>query len=482
MARTKLPAKKEFGEGGYRFRRYRDSKTVFTVRVRMEPDTEHDDRWWSPGRRVELSQPDDKAELLELAGTYHWELTHPDEVASITEAENERRQSLADYLQHWREIRESDTRLKSDTLERENVELTRIEKYLGDVPLSTVTAVKIEDAYARMVTDGVSEYTHARTHSKLKAVLELAVDEELLPANPAAKVKRNRPRTPKRDKERQAERRITPAEATALTSRLVDEQPDGLRVAIWLARFTGMRRGEVLGLRWSDINTDTFTIHVRYQLDRHGELREPKTPESVRDLPFTVPIWRYLSNWRDIQQEQFAKGFRRKVNGEWVTVKPKWTTRTPVCTNHVGDWWSTGNFNRALRVYFAKCGMGEFTDRTTFEAQRSNGDGEKVRYDCTRASGYVGAGLHSLRHAYATELVSNNVNPKVAQALLGHSDIQTTLNLYAETLPEDMKSAVSLLATRQFEGYSDLTDPSPMTPEEVENFDAYMDAMINFTM
>lgn len=480
MARTKLPAKKEFGEGGYRFRRYRDSKTVFTVRVRMEPDAEHDSRWWSPGRRVELSQPDDKADLLARAKAYRWELMHPDEVAAAAETENERHQTLGDYLQHWRDVREADTRLKRDTLVRENVELTRIEHYLGDVPLCTLTTADIEDAYAQMVADGVSDYTHARTHSKLKAVLELALDDGLLLTNPAAKAKRNRPRTPKRDKARQVERRITPAEAKALTQRLVDEEPDGLRVAIWLARFTGMRRGEILGLRWSDIDTDTFVIHVRYQLDRHGELREPKTPESVRDIPFTVPIWRYLSHWRDVQKEQFAQGFRRKVKGEWVIVKPKWTNRTPVCTNRVGDWWSTGNFNRALRNYFAKCGLGKFTDTTTFKAQRLNSEGEKVLYDCTRSSGYEGAGLHSLRHTYATELVSNGVNPKVAQSLLGHSDIQTTLNLYAETLPEDMKAAVSLLATRQFDGFVDFTDPSPRTPEEIENFDAYMDAMVNF--
>ena len=61
----------------------------------------------------------------------------------------------------------------------------------------------------------------------------------------------------------------------------------------------------------------------------------------------------------------------------------------------------------------------------------------------TRKTGYVGASLHSLRHTFATELVAKRVDPKTVQALLGHSNIETTLQLYAEAVEENMREAMT---------------------------------------
>ena len=77
-------------------------------------------------------------------------------------------------------------------------------------------------------------------------------------------------------------------------------------------------------------------------------------------------------------------------------------------------------------------------------SSRKNKDGSPMVQ--TRKSGYIGASLHSLRHTNATELVTNKVDPKTVQALLGHSNIQTTLQLYAEAVEENMRAAANVHA------------------------------------
>lgn len=488
MARTKLPNKTQFGDGGFRFRRYKSSKTLFSIRVRMEPDSTHKTRYWSEARKVELSEPDAKSELMELAEQYKWELNHPDEMKARADADAKRHQTLREYLDRWRKRRLDAVKvgtIKDETVEREEVELRHIDYYLGDIALADITADVITGAYAAMADDGVSDYTRARTHAKVKRVLKQARLDGLVATNPAEDLPSDaRPKQPKIAKEKKDERRITSAEADKLASRLLSEEPDGLRAAIWLARTTGMRRGEILGLKWSDIDPDEQVIRVRRQLGKKG-LKNPKTYESSRDLPLSAPVWRYLENWRERQQEQFRSGLRkrdgngklvRNARGEYVTARKRWSDNTPVCTNMDGNPWDVNNFNRAQRIYFSKCGLGEFTDRTEFTSSRRNQDGTPMKQ--TRKTGYVGASLHSLRHTYATELVADKVDPKTVQTLLGHSNIQTTLQLYAEAVEENMRAA----AVKHALHVATEEDYALRTPEDIAAHEAWIDECLSNPM
>ena len=481
MARSKLPAKDIWHEGGFRFRRRGGSKTQFSIAVRMSADDEHGSWWFSPQIRVELQNPDDKAELLALAERYRYELLHPEEVAEQKAAEEARKLTMREYVDRWRK-RRADLVLagtiQDATAEREEVELGRICAYLGSIALSEIDATTLQKAYMHMAKDGVSEYTRARTHAKLKRLLKQARLDGLISFNPAEDLAADaRPKTPKISKEKKDARRITSAEADKLASKLLAEKPDGLKVAIWLARTTGMRRGEILGLRWSDIDLDEQIIKVRRQLGRKG-VKAPKTYESSRDLPLSVPIWRYLERWKTEQQAQFDAGLRKRdengkliknADGTYRTAKRKWTENTPVCTNMDGHSWDVTNFNRSLRIYFADCGLGEFTERVEFTSSRKNKDGSPMVQ--TRKSGYIGASLHSLRHTYATELVANKVDPKTVQALLGHSNIQTTLQLYAEAVEENMRAAANVHAAH----FATDEDDFLRAPEEIAEYEAYIE-------
>ncbi|HAM14514.1 MAG TPA: hypothetical protein DCP91_01340, partial [Eggerthellaceae bacterium] len=188
--------------------------------------------------------------------------------------------------------------------------------------------------------------------------------------------------------------------------------------------------------------------YVRRALGRKG-VQSTKTYESMRDIPIAKPVWAYLLKWREKQQELFKAGFRerdgkgkliRGADGDFVVKPKRWLESVPVCTNTDGNAWDVNNFNRSLRIYFADHGLGAFTERTEFKSARKLDDGSPMVQ--TRKTGYVGASLHSLRHTYATELVAAKIDPKTVQALLGHANIETTLQLYAEAVEENMREAM----------------------------------------
>lgn len=89
---------------------------------------------------------------------------------------------------------------------------------------------------------------------------------------------------PQRDISRYEERQVTIAEADALMAEIQSEPRDGLHAAVWMAYTLGLRRGECLGLRWSDIDEDAMTVRIERQMTRTG-IEATKTYKSRRTLP-----------------------------------------------------------------------------------------------------------------------------------------------------------------------------------------------------
>ena len=149
------------------------------------------------------------------------------------------------------------------------------------------------------------------------SLLKQARLDGLLAVNVAEDVDPNlKPKQPKLSKKTKDERHVTSREADELAEKILSEEPDGLRVAVWLARTTGMRRGEILGLTWADVDFEGETIYVRRALGRKG-IKGTKTYDSMRDIPVAKPVWQYLLKWRDRQQELFKadrSGMRLRGN------------------------------------------------------------------------------------------------------------------------------------------------------------------------
>jgi integrase len=216
----------------------------------------------------------------------------------------------------------------------------------------------------------------------LSAALRQAVKWQAMAVNPALAVSPPRPDRPE----------LMVPDAAAV--RQILEAAEGpLRMALLLAASTGMRRGEVLGLRWAAL--DGTRLHVNSSLQRvSGELVfvAPKTDRSRRTIalpPITVEA---LRRWRKDQAE------RRLLLGE--------------------AWHDAG--------VVVDRGDGRPLD----PAELSHGFARL----CAR-NGLEGVRLHDLRHAFATQLLVAGVHPKVVSDALGHASTAFTMDVYSHLLP-----------------------------------------------
>jgi len=179
---------------------------------------------------------------------------------------------------------------------------------------------------------------------------------------------------------------------------------------VWLvALHTGMRRGELLGLRWQDVDLDTGVLHVRQALSVVSTddgpkvtFGEPKTHSGRRTIALDTTCVAVLREHRARQIE------RRLALG------PQWREGDLVFTNEVGGPVDPMNLYHRF-VALAKAGVSRIP-------------------------------LHGLRHTHATLLMKHGVNPKVVAERLGHADITLTLSTYSHVLPQMQQQATDVFA------------------------------------
>lgn len=237
--------------------------------------------------------------------------------------------------------------------------------------------------------------TVAKVHAVLRAALSDAVRFDLVARNVAKSVKV--PATAA------AERRVpTPEQITAL---FTAAQGDRYAEVLVLAVSLGLRRGELLGLRWSDVDLDNRFLVVRTTIQRSGgELRvtEPKTRRSARRIQLPIVAVRALERQRIRQaRERLAAGPAWHDDG-WVFAS---TIGTPV---------EPRNLNR------------RFTELRT-------------------EAGLDWLHLHDLRHACGTYLIAHGVDLRTVMEILGHSTIRLTMDTYAHVLDRQLSDAADAM-------------------------------------
>jgi integrase len=175
-----------------------------------------------------------------------------------------------------------------------------------------------------------------------------------------------------------------------------------------LALYLGMRRGELLGLQWSDIDTERGTLTVRRTLQRTGgalRLVTPKTDTSVRTLPLLGLVEEALREHRKVQEaERAAAGDRWQETGH-------------VFTTTIGTVIEPGNLRR------------------TWEPLR-------------RAAGLGDVVFHGLRHTCVTLLFDLGVPTHTVREIAGHSAIEVTMTIYAHSSMAEKREALRKLDDR----------------------------------
>lgn len=206
-------------------------------------------------------------------------------------------------LDEW--IEKLDPALARNTVEayRKRVD-KQIRPALGHIRLDELDTHTIDSFYSKLTSDGFSPRSVQLVHSVLRAVLQQGVDWEWLPSNPAVRAKR-----PK----------VVTAEKVALTPEQVAamyeaaEEP-AVKVAIGLAAVTGMRRGEVCGLKWSDIDPESglVTIERAWVSDDHGQHLTTTKSGKKRTIPLGPFGEELLAAWEARQRAEWGE------LGEWV--------------------------------------------------------------------------------------------------------------------------------------------------------------------
>lgn len=307
--------------------------------------------------------------------------------------------TVASWLERWRESslaasdRKATTKSLYGSLSRKHLEATDI----GAKRLDRLKPSDVESLIVELRGNKLADSTVRQVYTVLRQALDVAVRDGLLARNPVAKVKR--PGVAR------TEARYLPA---ADVVRLL-EAAKGLRyyVAIVVMAATGLRRGEVAGLLWSDLDLDKGELMVRHTLSRiDGELvlTEPKTDRSRRRVPLHAGVVTALKAWRTQQLQE------RLVAGD------QWTDSGVVFATELGTMVDPRNLLRTVELAAKKA---------------------KIE----------GVGAHTMRHSAAVAWLESGVHIKAAADLLGHSSISVTGDLYGHTSDDTARAAVDGLGT-----------------------------------
>lgn len=284
-------------------------------------------------------------------------------------------------------------------------------RHIGYANIAKVTPTMLDDMYIAMLKGDTlsgrpSSGTHVHhIHNTLVLVFNQAVREGVLVSNPCDKA--NPPRNDCKEKHA-----IEPEKVREFVG-MLDPGEDSCCAYI-LALCMGMRRGEVCGLSWGDVDFERMTIYVHHSVDVFSNLRTTKTKSGTRLLPMSKFVAAALHVLHEFQEKRVAQlNHDRKKHGNAHGEQIELTNESPVIMNISG---------RRLNP-------------TTLS---------KWWEDDRKLYGLDGVTFHELRHTYLSMLALNGVHPKVMQELAGHSDPQTTMQIYTHVNLDAKRSAADV--------------------------------------
>jgi len=305
---------------------------------------------------------------------------------------------VGEYLDRWLSDSVSDT-VKATTFERyEQITRLHLKPALGRVKLKALTPAHVRGLYREKLAAGSSARTVRYIHTTLHKALKQAVMDGLIPRNATEAVKPPQPT-------REEMHPLTPEQAK-LFLQVAHEAGDRLEALYVLAIHTGLRQGELLGLKWDDVNFDDGSLQVRRTLTitKNGFVfASPKTTGSRRSVKLTQ---RAIEALRSHLERQLAE------------------------IDKVGSLWSENGLMFASET-------GEPLDRRTVTNMKFK--------PLLKRAGLPPVRFHDLRHTCATLLLTRNVNPKIVSEMLGHSTIAITLDTYSHVLPNMRDQAAAAM-------------------------------------
>lgn len=338
---------------------------------------------------------------------------------------------VSDFATRWLKMKESTTK---KTTYRSYVQT--IEKYInpfmGTLKLQKVTTAKVNDFIAGEYERGLSTGSVARHKAVLHGILELAVSEGIIPINVSDKCEAIKI-------EHKETRALTPEESEQLlrVARAEYTRDKGKGNRFWqmyhiilLAMSTGMRRGEIAGLRVANIdfvNNEIKIVETIVEIKGGISIDTPKSKKSNRTISVDAVVMERLKELLEADENAQEETKGTEVTGqedaekEQAIVKDSYLFHT-----RDGKPLTPSNINRAFRKTLKKAGIGH------------------VRF-------------HDLRHTHTTFLINNGVDVKTVSARIGHEDVRLTLNQYTHVVTASDKRAATLMSSLLNIGDHDIT-------------------------
>lgn len=302
------------------------------------------------------------------------------------------RLTVEGYLTPW--LATARPTVEAITRERYELDVRRhILPTLGKVPLVKLTPAQVQRLLVDKLNAGMAPNSVRNIRAVLRRALNDALAHDLVSRNAAVPV-----HPPK------ASRREMKVYDTAQARRLLDAaSSDRLEALFVLAVTTGMREGELLGLKWKHVNLDDKCLQVQTILKRLAKglvLKNAKTNGSRRKIALT-----------DLAVSALRRHWERQAE-ERAQIGDAWTNLDLVFCNSKGGYIFASNFL------------------------------EDMHKPIVRRAGLPYIRFHDLRHTAATLMLLQGVHPKIVSEMLGHASVAITLSLYSYVLPDMQREAV----------------------------------------
>lgn len=307
--------------------------------------------------------------------------------------------SLSVWMEQWLDLYCIDLEATTKAGYSKAIE-TQLIPYLGDYPLKMLNNTYVQGWIKAMINDGYAPKTIKNVFLNLKAAMDKAVELKMLTANPCTGTKL--PKIPK------YEPRIY--DWDEIENMLSCARGTDMYFPLLLEVTTGLRRGELLAVTWDDVDFETGIMHIhrnRVVADHEVIVKAPKSRAGIRDIALGEQLL-------DILQGEYLR--------------------------YQADRQEFGSNFHDSRLLVRK------EDGTPYHPHAWTKKWKRFQ----KANGLEENRFHDLRHSNTTALVESGVDLKTIQQRLGHSDISTTMNIYAHATKKSNREAAAKMDNAVF--------------------------------
>jgi integrase len=307
------------------------------------------------------------------------------------------RETVGEFFTRWLPAIEHTVRPSTFASYAMNIR-THVVPALGGTVLQEIGPEALNAFYSKLLKGGLSPSTVAYIHVIVHSALDDAMRWGSVVRNVSTLAN-----PPRRQSAKAAMRAWTKEDVSGFLTSL---EGDRLYPVFLLAATTGMRRGELLGLKWGDVDLEASRAalqETRIVINHLPTASKPKREDSRRSVPLAPETVAALRAWRARQAEERLAGGPEYATTDFVFTEPKGEPLHPAAVS------------KAFLSRLRKAGL------------------RRIR-------------LHDVRHTFATLALQAGVPLKVVSEILGHKDITITANLYQHVTPSMMEQATSTVA------------------------------------